>query len=106
MKYVALRAALACLVVTGHCLAQEPGNRGDRPVDAAARAEVIDALSKALNERYVFPDVAKQMEKSVRDRAQRGEYNGLTTANAFAKALTEHIRDVSRDKHLVLNYSP
>jgi hypothetical protein len=75
-------------------------------IDAATRTRVIDAASAKLDEFYVFPDVAKKMAIAVRARAKRGEYNSVTDGNTFAKLLTEHFREVSHDKHLLVSFSP
>jgi hypothetical protein len=78
----------------------------DITLDAAARAEVIDGALKALNEAYIFPDVAKQMEVAIRARQQRKEYDSITSGSELAQVLTEHLRAVSQDKHLRVNYNP
>lgn len=75
-------------------------------VDAAARRQVIDGVLRELNAAYVFPETAKAMEKAIRERAARGEYDRITDASEFARTLTEHLQAVSRDKHLRVNFSP
>ena len=40
----------------------------DRVIDASTRTAVIDGALAALNESYVYPDVAKQMEHAIRAR--------------------------------------
>jgi hypothetical protein len=75
-------------------------------IDGATRARVIDSAIAQLNEFYVFPDVAKQMEQAVRERQKRGEYDSITDGDAFASKLTDDFREVSHDKHLSVNYSP
>ena len=43
------------------------GRRGaGLPIDDAVKSAVIDSVSKALNDVYIFPDVAKEMEKTIR----------------------------------------
>ena len=42
-------------------------------IDDAMRREAIDGALAALNEAYVFPDVARQMEAAIRARQRRGE---------------------------------
>ena len=106
---LALAAALAATLFANAlvCRAQPDGPKPpDAPVDAATRAEVIDALLKQLRESYVFPEVAQKMEAAVRERARNKEYDQLTSAQAFAAALTTHLQEVSRDKHLRVRYSP
>ena len=100
---VALAAALFANALTSY--AQPGGPRQpDMTIDAAARNEVIENLLKRLNEAYVFPDVAKKMETAVRARAANKEYDQLTSATAFADALTNHLQEVSHDKHLRVRY--
>jgi retinol-binding protein 3 len=77
----------------------------DRSIDAATRTEVIDKVLAKLNELYIFPDVAKKMEEAIRARVERKEYDQLSSAAAFAEALTTHLRDVCHDKHLRVLYS-
>jgi hypothetical protein len=85
--------------------AQVPAQGPDRTVDAASRAQVIEGVLAQLDDAYVFPDKAKEMTRSVRARAKRGEYDRITSAHAFADSLTGHLQAVSRDKHLRVRYS-
>ena len=55
-------------------LAQQPPPGPDMTVDAATRAAVIDGALGALNEAYVFPEVAAKIEQSIRARQKRHEY--------------------------------
>ncbi|HEX5709654.1 MAG TPA: S41 family peptidase [Pyrinomonadaceae bacterium] len=83
----------------------QPEEQPDRTLDAAARAQVIDAAIKRLNESYVFPEVAKKMEATVRETQRKGEYDSITSARQFAERLTNDFQAVSRDKHLRVRYS-
>jgi hypothetical protein len=80
-------------------------NEPDLTLKAATCSEVIDGVLKSLNDSYIFPEIAKRMEKSVRERQQRKEYDGISSAKEFARILTAHLQDVSHDKHLVVLYS-
>jgi hypothetical protein len=75
-------------------------------IDAATRARVIDGAIAALNEFYVFPETAKKMEEAVRARQKKGEYDTLDDGDALATALTDHLQQVSHDKHLRVGFSP
>ena len=99
---VVLALTLACAHAT---TAQQPREQPDMTIDAVARAEVIDGVLKKLNDAYVFPEVAKKMEQAVRERGQKKEYDAITSASKFAQTLTAHLQEVSRDKHLRVNYS-
>lgn len=101
---------IACLLLTNLAPAvvarqQAPQPQRDRDIDAAMRATVIDGALNHLNETYVFPEVAKQMESAVRARQQRGEYEAITSAQRLATTLTAHLQEVSRDRHLRVTYS-
>jgi len=78
----------------------------DRVIDTSTRTAVIDGALAALNESYVYPDVAKQMADAIRARQRRGEYEAVTSARRLAELLTEHLRAVSRDLHLEVNLIP
>jgi hypothetical protein len=74
-------------------------------VDAATRGRVIDGAITMLDEYYVYPDVAKKMGDALKMRRQKGEYDSVTDAETFANLLTTHLREVSHDKHLGVNFS-
>jgi len=86
-----------------------PPRRGppqqDMAMDQARRAEVLERLIAGLNDYYVFPDKAKAMAAELRAREQRGEYAKITSAEAFAMALTEDLQRVTNDRHLEVAYS-
>src|ERR1051326_9183134 len=100
------RLALLCLftlsAAAAGCAQQE---QPDLTVDAATRTQVIDGILKRLNDSYVFPDVAKKMEQSIRERVTNKEYDQITSAKQFATALTNDLQAVSHDKHLRVRYS-
>jgi retinol-binding protein 3 len=77
----------------------------DITIDAATRTQVIDTVLKRLNDSYVFPEIAKKMEQSIRDRAAKKEYDQITSAKQFAMTLTKDLQAISNDKHLRVRYS-
>ena len=77
----------------------------DLTIDAATRTQVIDGILKRLNDSYVFPEVAKKMEVSIRERVDKKEYDQITSAKEFATTLTKDLQAVSNDKHLRVRYS-
>jgi hypothetical protein len=100
--------AALCLLLLGSRLltAQAPAPAADQTVDAKTRGEIIDAALAALNEAYVYPEVAAKMEAAIRARQKRGEYDAVTSGRQFAQMLTDHLRDVSRDRHLSVTFNP
>ena len=105
MRFFLLSALLHLLAGTLLAHAQIAGPPPTDPtIDAAARAEVIDGALAALDDGYVFPDVAKKMAEAIRARQQRKEYDAITSGREFAQVLTEHLREVSHDRHLRVDF--
>jgi hypothetical protein len=77
----------------------------DLTIDAATRTQVIDTMLKRLNDAYVFPEVAKKMEQSIRERVDKKEFDQITSAKEFAQKLTNDLQAISNDKHLRVRYS-
>src|SRR5689334_10979192 len=103
-------AILAVLLVNALLVAaQTSDNRSaasDAPLDGATRAAIIEGALKHLNDAYVFPEVAKKMEAAIRERLQRREYDSITNPALLVTTLTQHLREVSHDKHLRVAYNP
>ncbi len=78
----------------------------DFKIDAKTRTRVIDGAIENLNSFYVSPELAKKMEDSLRARQKKGEYDAVNDGDAFAKKLTDDLREVSHDKHLMVDFSP
>ena len=91
--------AVFALAVTTSVFAQF-GPEPDFNVTADERAKVIENSIARLNERYVFPEVAKKMEQAVRAKAASGAYDKITSARELAETLTRDFQEVSKDKHL------
>jgi C-terminal processing protease CtpA/Prc len=77
----------------------------DMPIDAATKAQIINDLTRELNESYIFADVAKNMETAVKQKLQGKAYDGITGSREFAARLTEDLQAVSKDKHLRVRFS-
>lgn len=73
--------------------------------DAPDRTAIIEAILEVIEARYVYPDRAAEMNRAVRARLERGEYDPLSDA-ALADSLTAHLRAVSADKHLGVAFVP
>src|SRR5687768_4879908 len=105
-KSLTIFAGLVLLVLqlTAVAVAQQP-EQPDLTIDAATRTQVIDGVLKRLNDSYVFPEVAKKMEQSIRERVGKKEYDQITSAKEFATKLTSDLQAISKDKHLRVRYS-
>ncbi len=93
------------LLLPVSAFAQSRASQPDRTVDAATRTEIIEGVIKRLNDFYVFPEIAKQMETAIRQRIRNKEYDQITSAALLAQTLTSHLRAVNPDKHLSVTYS-
>ncbi len=76
----------------------------DRELNAALQREIIDSVSAALQEVYVFPDVAEEMENHLREKYQNNRYDDITSAREFGRQLTEDLREISHDLHLGVTF--
>ncbi len=77
---------------------------GSVPCGAAKQTAIIDSVTAALNEVYVFPDVAKEMEKLLRRKLRAGDYEKTDNMTTFTSTLTEDLREVSKDRHLGVRF--
>jgi hypothetical protein len=94
------------LSVPGGIWAQPAGNeRPDRVIDAKFQLEVIDSVTRSLNEIYVFPDVAKKIEKHLRSQYKKKAYKDITSLEEFTNKLTEDMREISKDGHMWVRFA-
>ncbi len=96
-------SALAC----SPALAQMPdtSDQADMQITAASRQQLIDNLIKEVNRSYVFPDIAKEIDASLREQQKRGIYSSITSAQQLAEVLTKELQATSKDRHLRVMYS-
>jgi hypothetical protein len=97
-------------IVTGFSLLAIPAGMtaADMNVklDRATKARVIEGAIGMLNEFYIYPETAKQMEQALQARQKQGAYDSVDDGNSFAKVLTDDLQKVSHDKHLRVNFVP
>lgn len=66
----------------------------------------IDSISSKLIQNYVFPEVAKKMSLELKSNLKSGMYGSLTNPADLAARLTRDLREISKDKHLMVVYNP
>ena len=106
------RTALSLLLVAAATSASAPAQPAAAPVAApkpasapfvAADAKAaVEALATALDENFVFPDVAKNYAAMLRAKLASGGYASFASADDFAKAVTDDLQAVHKDGHLRL----
>lgn len=105
ISLTAFVTVLVTLVAAPHVLLGQQTPATTVIVDAATRAEVIAGAIDHLRRAYIFADVAEKMADAVKARDAKKEYDGITSAQAFAEALTMDLQEVSKDKHLRVLYN-
>lgn len=74
-------------------------------LDRVTRSKVIEATVSTLNKSYVYPEVANQMERTLREHQARGDYDEISDPNLLAATLTIDLQSVSHDKHLEVHFT-
>ncbi|MFC1529873.1 S41 family peptidase [Gemmatimonadota bacterium] len=64
---------------------------------------VINSITAALIESYIFLDVAEEMRDHLRTRLREGDYEEFTTPLTFTQQLTADLQSISHDLHLRVN---
>lgn len=112
-KWIALPSLLVLTVIGAYATMPmwRPFWEAQRPqpkvvVDSAMRGEAVDTLVAKLNDHYVFPDKAKQIEAVLRQRQHEGKYDRMTDGEQLAKQLTDDLHGVAHDLHMEVAFSP
>lgn len=74
-------------------------------LDAAEKQRVIDAAIVNLKAHYFDPQIAQKTADALRAYAKSDELSATKDGTAFAALLTQQMRDVSQDMHLIVEYS-
>ncbi len=69
-------------------------------ISADFKKSTIERLSQLMDERYVFPDVAKTTSAHIKKQLKSGHFNQFKTVESFAEALTKEVQSINKDKHM------
>jgi len=78
----------------------------DITLTAKMKSTVVKRVSSLLNANYIFPETAKKMEEHLNAQLNEGKYDRINDKNEFARALTNDLRSISKDKHIRVSYDP
>ncbi len=78
----------------------------DEPIALAEEQSVLDAMIPLLEKHYLYPAVARTMIAALREPARREAYARIPTRHAFGRKVTDDLRAISHDMHVVLHYEP
>jgi len=108
MKYILaiLSLLLALLASTPGSIFGQDSSPPPAPLDAAEKQAILLEVGKVLQENYIFPETAGKMQQAVEARMKSGAYDSLNSPAAFAEAVSEDLRGISKDKHLGFHYDP
>jgi hypothetical protein len=70
------------------------------------RLAVLKEIMKLTEEKYVFPEVGKQIADQLKAKLERGGYDEITEANGLALTLTSDLRELSDDHHWSVIFDP
>jgi len=76
------------------------------PIDAKVQAVVIDSVTTALKESYVFADKAARMDSLLRANLAAGAYRAVTDPAEFMMRLQSDVAKIYRDGHMAMAALP
>ena len=74
-------------------------------ITAEERGCAISAIAKEFDARYVFPEVAAKAKAALESEKDKGRYGNIATGQELARVLTDHLQEMTRDKHVRVNCS-
>jgi hypothetical protein len=96
---------LALTTVPAFAQSTDAHNQPDMQMTVADRQQLIDRLINEVNDSYVFPEMAKKVDATLREKQKRGHYDNITSARQLSDALTQDLQATTRDKHLRVMFS-
>jgi C-terminal processing protease CtpA/Prc len=99
-------AIAACALACSAAFAQAPdaSDQADMQMTAASRQQLIEQLTREINNSYVFPDVARKVGAALTARHQRGAYDNISSAQQLSEQLSKEMQQTSGDRHLRVMY--
>ncbi|MCB0637847.1 MAG: hypothetical protein KDC54_14565 [Lewinella sp.] len=94
------------LLLTLSIIFLQPATAQPDPLSSDYKEQAILRLNQLMNERYVFPDVAKATEAHLLAQWEAGHFDQFTDDHEFAAALTESVQSINHDKHMRIRVNP
>lgn len=64
------------------------------------KTNIVETISKLLNDNYVFPDVAVKVGEHLKTKLDAGAFDTIKDAKEFSEILTKEAQSISHDKHM------
>jgi hypothetical protein len=101
-----LGVSLAVIICSVPAVSSFSQTTKSKSVDKQLQKEIIDTVVSYFDRNYVFQDVACQMGEYLYKRLESGDYNEITSTEAFVDSLTVDMRSISKDDHIRIYYRP
>jgi len=107
VNILAMVAVVVSMLAAGSSAQFRLARKGDLPaIDAKVQAAVIDSVTAALNEAYVFGDKAARMDSLLRANLASGAYRDLTDPAEFMERLQADVATIYLDRHMAMGALP
>jgi hypothetical protein len=97
-------ASLMLLALFSHAASLCPNNlhnvSSPQKLDAESMGKIIQEMARLIEDKYVFPDVARKIAESIRSKYKNKDYDNIETLPQFLQQLTKDLRSVNNDGHL------
>ncbi len=70
------------------------------------KEQVVQKIGEILNKLYVYSEKAKEMSSSIREKLKGGNYERITSPQAFASRVMRDLRKISKDRHIRVVFGP
>ena len=94
------------LLVAGFLVAAWGSAMAADVVSDGEKSDLLKNVAPKLEAEYIYPDIAKQMGRSIAQKAREGRYRPLSDGHQLADALRDDLRAVSHDEPLWVVYRP
>ncbi|MCW3084179.1 MAG: hypothetical protein JWP12_1545 [Bacteroidetes bacterium] len=101
---------LTCLSISGQAQKNknhtDTGQNADQKINPKEIKILIDSLSNALNNYYVFSEKASLMSNYLKSRYKSGAYNNINDRQQLAYQLYTDLQQAHKDEHMDIKYAP
>ncbi len=74
-------------------------------INGQRKSTLLDNLLDTLQSKYVFPETAEKITEQINKNISSGAYDEMESLADLCGLLTEDLQEVSKDKHLIVEYS-
>jgi hypothetical protein len=104
MKYVLALIFLSFSI--GGYSQNDSTQKEDLNLTESSKKQIIDSLTKQLEEFYIRPNAIGDIKKKLNDNYKKGLYKDILKPNEFASKLSSDLIEVSKDLHFAVQYDP